>query len=167
MTMSEEQLKFIVNSMLGDVARWLRMLGYDTLYYRDVDDETLISIARKDGRILITRDKSLSNRARRRNVKVVYLGKAQDIISRLTIIRKHYPINLSIDPNKSRCPLCNGILKRVEPWEVKNRVEDVILERYKEFWLCTKCGQVYWKGTHWFTMEKILLEVKKRVKLEK
>ena len=68
MAMSEEQLKFIVNSMLGDVARWLRMLGYDTLYYRDVDDETLISIARKDGRILITRDKSLSNRARRRKI---------------------------------------------------------------------------------------------------
>jgi len=151
--------------MLGDVARWLRMLGYDTLYYRDVDDETLISIAIKDNRVLITRDKSLAIKAKRKGLRVVYLGKADDIISRLTIIRRYYPISLDIDPNRSRCPLCNGILKPVEPWEVKNKVNEIIMERYSKFWLCTKCGKVYWKGTHWITMEKILLEVKKRVKV--
>lgn len=165
--MSERQLKFIVDSMLGDIARWLRMLGYDTLYYKDINDNLLISIAKRDGRILITRDKTLFIKAKRKGLGVVYLGKAQDIIARLITLCQHYSINLKVDPNRSRCPICNGILKHVEPWEVKGKVDDNIKEKYSEFWLCTKCGKVYWKGTHWITIEKILLEVKRRVKLDR
>ena len=153
------ELKFIVDSMLGSLARWLRMLGYDTLYYRRISDSTLLAIARDQNRVLLTRDKSLSTRARKSGVTVVYLPES-NVESWLRVLRRTFGIRLEIPADDTRCPICNSPLRQVGGEEVKGEIPMYIWEKYREYWKCTECGKVYWRGPHWYSIEKILKHIK-------
>ena len=155
----DDELKFIADTMLGDIARWLRMLGYDTLYSRKFTDNVLIAIAAEHGRILLTRDKGLARRASRKGIRVVYLPQS-GVEVWLKELRRKFNIDLEFKPENTRCPICNAKLKIASRDEVKGKVPSYILEKYETYWVCPKCGKVYWKGTHWITIEKILKNVK-------
>lgn len=150
----EQEPRFIVDSMLGSLARWLRMLGYDTVYARDWHDSRILEIAAREGRILVTRDRSLYTRARRRGLRTVYV--VPDVVKSLAILAQKTSLRLSIDPSKSRCPLCNAPLREADKDEVRGRVPQRVLELYDKFWVCTGCGQVYWMGGHWKTIRQML-----------
>ncbi len=146
---------FIVDTMLGNVARWLRMLGYDTLYYRRIEDWRILRIAERDGRIIVTRDRGLHNRARRKGLRSILLEQ-DDMAERLAYIALLTGIRLYIDLDRSRCPVCNGELVRVSREAVRGKVPRRVYERYTGFWLCTRCGKVYWMGSHWEGIEETL-----------
>ncbi|BEP17130.1 hypothetical protein PYJP_04820 [Pyrofollis japonicus] len=151
--------KFIVDSMLGSLARWLRMLGYDTLYAKNWHDSRILEEAEKSGRILVTRDRGLYRRALRRGIEAVLVY--ENVVESLAKLHRVYGIRLEIDPNKSRCPLCNAPLRRVSKEEVRGRVPPRVFEAYEEFWVCTGCGQVYWRGGHWRGINEILVEARR------
>ena len=154
----ESSEKFIADAMLGEVARWLRILGYDVLYSRNYTDKQILSIAMKTGRIILTRDRGLYSRAKKRNLKVVYVS-TDNIVERLAEIVLKTGISLDPDPRKSRCPECNSPLIIVRDKEkVRDRVPPRALEANDEFYMCPRCGRVYWEGSHWRNIRRIVRE---------
>ncbi len=147
--------RFIVDTMLGNVARWLRLLGYDTLYYRRIDDWKILRIAEQEGRIIVTRDRGLHNRARRKGLRSILLEQ-DEMHERLAYIALAAGIRLYVDLDLSRCPVCNGELIKVSKELVRDKVPRRVYEKHEDFWLCKRCGKVYWMGSHWEGIEKTL-----------
>ena len=153
------KIKFIADTMLGDLARWLRMLGFDTLYSKDFRDDEIIKLAKKEGRIILTRDRLLHKKALKENIKSIWRSDS-DTVSWLKRIKTEFNIKtLTFNPEATRCPICNTPLIRVLKFEVKGNVPDEVLNKYDKFWKCLKCGKVYWIGTHWITINDILKRV--------
>ena len=153
--MARKDYKFILDTMLGELARWLRIMGYDTLYSRVYTDNQILRIAERTGRILVTRDWGLYRRARKRGLRAVYI-QGDSIVERLAELRIVLGIDLSLDPSRSRCPECNAPLVRVEDKEqVRDRVPPRSFEVYDVFYVCPRCGRVYWEGSHWRNMRRI------------
>jgi uncharacterized protein with PIN domain len=138
--------RFLLDAMLGSLARWLRIGGVDSEYRRDIDDEELIKEAQNTGRILLTRDAVLVQRAKKNCVDAFLIPFIKDReILRLLI--KVY--SLKLDVEKSRCPKCNGTLSSIQREDVKPRVPEGTWNNAFEFWECLLCGSVYWRGSHW------------------
>jgi len=158
--MVSRSYKFVVDTMLGDLARWLRILGYDTLYSRSYSDWQVLRIAEKGNRIIITMDKGLCRKAQRHGLRCVLI-ESFDIREKLAELHIKVGIELVADPSKSRCPECNGALRKVYDKNiVKDRVPPNALEIHSVFYVCTRCGRVYWEGSHWRNIRKILDEVR-------
>lgn len=155
----EEEPKFIVDGMLGKVARWLRILGYDAKYYNSLSDEELIKIAMEEGRILLTRDLNLHRRALTENLSSLLLDEKSKI-DNLTKLVKELKIRVDIDVSLSRCPKCNSKLKAASKEAVASKVPEMSYKKFKEFWICPNCGQVYWQGSHWKDIYRTLKEIR-------
>jgi uncharacterized protein with PIN domain len=152
-------LKFVVDGMLGKLARWLRMMGHDVEYSNKLDDSELLTIAKNQQRILLTRDFELYQQAIRKDVEVFYVeGQTEE--ARLAALAKRFGIMLEIDMETSRCPKCNTPVKPVPKEKVAGRVEKSTFEHYTEFWECPGCGQVYWQGAHWTRIRETLRNAK-------
>ncbi len=142
-------VKFLLDRMLGQTTKWLRLMGIDTEYpEEDISDEELLERAREEERILVTRDKELGAKE---GVLLVPKLPAEEIIP---IILDNYEVD--IEP-MSRCSKCNSPVEKIDRGEVKGEVPDGVYERQENFWKCTGCDQVYWKGSHW---DKILSTIK-------
>jgi len=152
-------LKFIADGMLGKLTRWLRMLGHNVKYSNKLDDAQLMVIAKKERRILLTRDLELYQQATAKGVNVFYLEGTTEA-ERLAQLAKRYKIPLDIDLKISRCPKCNARVKPIAKESVEDKVEGTTFKFYDEFWQCPKCGQVYWQGAHWTRIRKTLEEAK-------
>ncbi len=153
--------KFIVDTMLGEIARWLRIMGYDTLYSKTYTDNQILSIAEKTGRIILTRDRGLYIRARKRGLRA-YLVEGDTKVERLADLIVKTRIKLVLDPDRSRCPECNAPLIKVrDKSQVKDRVPPRSYEAYDTFYVCPRCGRVYWEGGHWKNIRRIAEEAEK------
>ncbi|MEM2137151.1 MAG: Mut7-C RNAse domain-containing protein [Candidatus Methanomethylicia archaeon] len=139
---------FVVDGMLGKLCRWLRMLGYDTIYLRDNSDENILSFAKNSSRILLTRDFSLYRKTRKLGLKSTYInsGFIEDQLQQLYL---EYGIRLTIPYEYSRCPICNTILRMGSRIDVDGMIPENIKNSYENFWICDNCGKVYWVGSHW------------------
>ena len=136
--------KFIADAMFGTLAKWLRVLGFDTVFAKDMEDEEIVELACAEGRVLITRDKDLA----RKTENSMYLA-SDDLNDQLKQVLETYPADGS--QLLTRCLLCNTILEPVEKSEVKD-VPDGVLEREEKFWKCQKCEKYYWPATHYENM---------------
>lgn len=138
-------MKLLCDHMLGSLARWLRFMGYDTAYPKPAPDRELVALARKEERILITRDKELAAR-----VPGAMQVRSDDLEEQIREVAAGLPLRL-VDP-LSRCSLCNTVLEPVAVDEVEDFVPEGVRSRHQEFWRCTSCGRVYWQGSHWDKM---------------
>ncbi|AFK22330.1 Mut7-C RNAse domain-containing protein [Pyrococcus sp. ST04] len=152
-------MKFIADMMLGRLARWLRLYGYDTLYGIK-EDEEIVKIARKDGRIILTRDSGLVERAKKLGVKAILImsNSLEEQIRQLMDEGVEFG---ELFPENARCPKCNGVIVRVKKEDVAGKVPPKVYEAYDEFYMCTNCGQIYWPGRQWREMEKMDKNFKK------
>ncbi|ALM75419.1 Mut7-C RNAse domain-containing protein [Thermococcus barophilus] len=141
--------KVIADMMLGRLARWLRLYGYDTVYGVKDDDE-IIEIAKKEGRIILTRDEELAKRAK--NAILISSNKFEEQIKQL--MELGFTFN-ELFPENARCPKCNGPIKEIPKEKIKDKVPPGVYEKYNEFYICTECGQIYWLGRQWQEMVKI------------
>ena len=139
--------------MLGKLSRWLRLFGYDTLEInkQENEDDTLLALAEKEERILVSRDRVLVRKAIKREIRT-YLVQSSEIMEQLREMQEEFGI--STEPQLDRCTLCNSVIRKVKPEEMEFvRAKDYVypgrLEEGTEFWLCDNCGQVYWLGKHW------------------
>lgn len=152
--------KFVADSMLGHVVRWLRLLGYDAVYYRVGEDWRLLKIAKDEDRVLLTRDLGLYRRARKQSIKALYI-EDPDIVKVLVLLSIKYDIRLDFDKNDTRCINCNTVLKYTTSLiDVTHKVSKEVALKYKEFWICPSCGKVYWQGNHWNTINEIIEKAK-------
>lgn len=146
-------MKFVVDAMLGRLAKWLRILGYDTAYYPRVEDHDLVRMARSEGRLLLTRDRELTRRKNLRSLLIESDSFGEQIRQLLR------DLDLEVDRTESRCARCNTLLQSVSRQEVSGRVPAYVLRTHSEFRLCPQCDKVYWKGTHWERMRQRIEDI--------
>lgn len=156
-------MNFVVDGMLGKLTRWLRMMGHDVKYSNKLDDAELMGIAKKENRVLLTRDLALYRRALAKGVEAFYVEGMTES-ERLAELARRFSIPLAIDLKNSRCPRCNARLQSVPKEKVVDRVEKNTFAHYSAFWECSNCGHVYWQGAHW---TKILVTLEDAEKLKK
>jgi len=159
-------LKFLCDGMLGRIARWLRLLGCDTSYSSLDDDKKLIEIAKKEKRILLTKDLELYKSALKNRIQA-FLVKGDSFEIMLAQIISHFNITPEIIPELSRCPECNGEMQHVSASDIKKlnfNLPETTLKVYKDFWICKVCHKTYWKGRMWNNMTKTLEKVKEKMK---
>lgn len=149
--------------MLGKLTRWLRILGHNVKYSNKLDDNQLLTIAKKEERILLTRDLELYQQAASKGVNSFYLEGTNEA-ERLAQLAKRFHIKLEVDMSTSRCPKCNTRVQSVEKEKVVGKVEKSTFAYYNEFWQCPKCGQIYWQGAHWTRIRKTLEQAKENLK---
>ena len=143
--------KFIADCHLGKLAKYLRLMGFDTLYFSRMEDSDLVAIALEQDRTILTRDKALSQR---KNVPVFFLqpvdtrGQLQALISRYRLDRHPAPF--------SRCIVCNTPLEVIEKAKVLHRVPEKVGRTFSRFEYCRVCDRVYWHGDHYHRMKEFL-----------
>ena len=137
-----DEPRFVADVMLGRLARWLRALGNDTLYFRDAPDRRLLTIALAERRRLLTRDVALSRVAR----DAGFLIRAEGLDLQIREVTE--ACGLGARRALSRCLECNSVLAAAPPEAVRNRVPPYTFATRPQFWLCPGCGRVYWAGTH-------------------
>lgn len=151
MTTAARQMgpRFLADSMLGRLAKWLRLLGYDTVYFAQGEDSLLLQLAWREGRVLLTRDTRMLNRRAVPPMVFIRHDRVLDQVRQVTTA-----LTLPIDERVgSRCLQCNVVLRRVGREEVTGQVPPYVLAQHETFSHCTACGRTYWPGTHWQAME--------------
>jgi uncharacterized protein with PIN domain len=146
--------------MLGKMTRWLRILGCDVKYYKDIDDEILINLAEEEDRILLTCDIQLYRRAIKLG-KDVFLIRSQNEIEQLAKLAHYYKFKLSIVADKSRCPKCNGKIRSIPKSDVEDEIPKLTSKFFKKFWICTRCKQIFWHGSHWENITNKLIQAER------
>ncbi len=152
-------ISFIVDSMSGKVAKWLRILGCDTLYVKSsISDSNLLKML--EGRVLVTRDKELKIRAEKLGKKAIIIP--ENILEALALISKEFSVSLRVDPKATRCPFCNTKLISVKRNLMAGKLPREISNGHTKFLLCPSCGKTFWFGTHYWNMLNTLSRVKEK-----
>lgn len=150
---------FYCDTMLGRLARWLRLLGYDAAYDAEIGDWELLSRCRRESRILLTRDQSIIKRWQvgRGWVRTVLL-KGDLLAEQVSELEAAVDLTAAMP----RCPVCNRPLHGLDRDAAKEKVPPYVFQTQTEFQTCMTCGRVYWKATHWQEIEKVRRRLRKR-----
>ncbi|HEX2242632.1 MAG TPA: Mut7-C RNAse domain-containing protein [Gammaproteobacteria bacterium] len=144
--------RFVLDAHLGRLARYLRLLGFDAWYRNDYDDRTLARICQSERRILLTRDRGLLKRSTVTHGYYVRetqpLRQAREVLGRFDLYRAARPFK--------RCLHCNGLIKEVTKEEILNRLEPNTHRYFDQFWVCESCQRIYWQGSHYERMQRLV-----------
>ena len=146
------EIKFVLDVHLGRLAAYLRMLGFDTLYQNNYDDIELANISVDQQRILLTYDKRL---LMRKIITHGYYVRERKPKKQLLETLKRFDLFNSFKPF-SRCMSCNSEIKMIDKEEIKSHLMPRTQNDYNEFWQCSTCKKVYWKGSHYQRMQKMI-----------
>lgn len=139
-------MKFLCDDMLGKLARWLRILGYDVEYCPEVPDGELIHRALYGRRVLLTRDRGL---VQRKSVRSFLLVRAERLEEQLREVVGAFRLSVDLERIFSRCVVCNSPTEPIPKEEARGRVPPFVWETQEEFTQCPDCGKIYWKATHY------------------
>jgi uncharacterized protein with PIN domain len=137
--------------MLGRLATWLRILGYDAAYFHG-EDVVLLEQARREGRILLTRDRGL---LRRRELPPHLFVRSDHVVEQMRQVMEAFQLS-PMDSSGRRCPRCNVLVERRSKAELLGRVPEFVLSQQETFWSCPSCRRVYWAGSHWRHMDQAI-----------
>ncbi|KPK83689.1 MAG: twitching motility protein PilT [Bacteroides sp. SM23_62_1] len=150
--------KFILDVHLGRLARYLRAMGFDTLYRNDYTDNDLVNISLREKRIILTRDKGI---LMRNAVERGYWIRNIDVKEQALEITRRFDLYNLISPFK-RCMECNGLIRSVSKESVMKHLQFKTKEYYDHFFRCTSCEKIYWKGSHYERMNHFLTKTLKK-----
>lgn len=137
-------VRFLADSMLGSLARWLRILGFDVDYEADADDAELVRAAMLERRVLLTKDRRLP---REWTVSHVYVVVADEEETQLREVVEAFELGDHFEPF-SRCSRCNALLQQLAAAEARREVPAYVAKTVDRFGRCPDCDRIYWKGTH-------------------
>ncbi len=153
---------FVVDAMLGSLARKLRIHGFDAEYFKRGSDQSMITRARRGGRVILTADRGLCELARRRGTSCLLVTGRTDRERIGTLVLEARRASTRLQAGDSRCALCNRVLVPVEKEMLVGRVPETILRRHRLFYKCGSCEKAYWRGKHWDRLRRILKELDKK-----
>jgi uncharacterized protein with PIN domain len=148
-------MKFVVDCMLGKLAKWLKILGFDTIYLNKAEDRDLLLIGRRQQRVLLTKDNRLLAAAK--DIRSLFI-ESDDWPEQLGQVLDTYKLADSVRPH-SRCLACNVELKSIPKKAARNLVTPFVLEKASSFAICPSCERVYWPGTHFHSMDTKVGEI--------
>jgi uncharacterized protein with PIN domain len=160
-------MRFLVDGMLGGLARWLRILGYEVRYDASAKDNNLLTIAGKENMVLLTRDEELHQRAiAKKIVSALVVGETEE--ERLAQMAKAFGVRLETNMAETKCPECGANLMEKSKTALSDEVPEESLKLYNQFWKCSNqnCGKVYWVGSHWKQIRQTLEEATKLARSE-
>jgi uncharacterized protein with PIN domain len=149
------QLKFVVDVHLGKLARYLRILGIDTAYKNDFTKDDIIKISCQEKRVILTRSVSL---LKSKVVKRGYFVRANVPSRQINEIIKEFGLISKIKP-LSRCLECNGMIKTIAKSKIIDQLPVLTKVYYNRFYICSSCGKIYWKGTHFKGLAKFVFRL--------
>jgi len=149
-------MKFIVTKELGKLVRWLRLIGFDTVYYDKESKGTLIIQALRDDRIIITRTKEKIDDLQKKTIIATY----DSVKEQLKEVIEKAKLEIKEEKMFSRCTLCNGLLAEADKEEIKTLVPERVYNQQEFFKKCPSCNKVYWQGSHLAKVKKIIEGVK-------
>ena len=160
--MSEKKPNFIVDAMLGNLAKKLRILGYDSKYFSSIEDDKLIAIAKNEKRVILTKDAPLTKIAEKQNVDSILIRGNDEFEQIAQITAKIKLDRFVMNTNNSRCIACNGNLQSVEKYRIIGKIPEGVLEREEKFWICDSCKKIYWEGTHFEKLQEFVNKLNNR-----
>jgi uncharacterized protein with PIN domain len=140
---------FVVDCMLGKLAKWLKIFGFDAVFFSKIEDDALLEIAKDEDRILLTRDTGLIEKSKK--VKSLFI-KSENWRTQVEQVLDEFDLWKDVKPN-TRCIECNDWIKDLPREKAKNLVTPFVFENADTFALCPNCGRVFWRGTHLKDME--------------
>jgi hypothetical protein len=149
-----ERFCFVLDTHLGVLAGYLRMLGFDAFYRNDYNDEELAGIASRENRLLLTRDGEL---LKRREVLYGYFVRQTAPRQQLQEVVQRYSLGPLVKPFL-RCIRCNGLLRKIRKESVRDRLPERTATYFEAFTICDSCGRIYWEGSHFQRMKRFLAE---------
>ena len=151
---------FVVDTHLGRLAGYLRMLGFDTLYRNDFADDELARISSHQSRILLTKDRGLLKRSK---VTHGYFVREIHPRAQLTEVLRRFDLVGLIIPFQ-RCIRCNGMLTPVDKEEIIDQLQPETRQYYDEYRRCEDCARIYWRGSHYQRMQQLIAQVLEEVR---
>jgi uncharacterized protein with PIN domain len=151
MQQRRDNVKFAADRMLGKLARWLRLMGQDVTYGPHLSGYGLIRAARREGRLILTRDRRLKQK---QPPEFLFIESDHHREQLLQVIRACH-----LDPLTrafTRCAECNSALQELAKAAVEQRVPPYVFATQQRFFVCPQCSRVYWPATH---HEKMLAEL--------
>jgi len=145
-------MKFIATNELGRLSRWLRILGFDTVYQRKYNIGSLIITALREDRFILTRKKTKIGDLEKRTL-ILKSEKLEEQIKE--VIEK---LNLKIDRDEmfTRCTICNSKLIEVEKEKISSLIPPYVYKTQEKFYFCNNCNKAYWQGSHWGNVSNAL-----------
>ena len=149
-------IRFVLDTQLGTLARYLRLCGFDTLYRNDYGDAEIAEISAREHRILLTRDRDV---LKRRIVTHGYFVRADDPRRQLAEVFARFDLHDAANPF-TRCARCNGMLHDVDKQEIVHRLRPLTRHYYDDFRVCGNCGRIFWHGSHVQQIERLLASLR-------
>ncbi len=144
--------RFIVDVNLGKLARWLRLLGFDSCWRNDLRDSEVVDISVKEQRVILTRDRRLLFH---RQIQYGYWVREVNPDLQVPEVLSLLDLWWDIRPFR-RCAICNGLIQVVAKERILDKLEPLTRKYYDDFYQCADCGQIYWKGSHY---DKLLKKI--------
>ena len=145
---------FLLDTNLGRLARYLRLLGFDCLYRNDYDDDTVAKIASEQQRTVLTRDRTL---LQRKIIIYGYFVRASLPKIQTREVLKRFDLYALLKP-LTRCTHCNGQLVEIDKQKIEHRLEPLTKQHYDRFLVCSACDQIYWEGSHCMRVKRLVDE---------
>ena len=146
--------RFILEDNLIRLAKWLRIMGYDAAVHRAVSLSTLISLANKEKRVFITRSNKIFKLKQR---FPRFLIKSDKHLQQLQELKNY--IELEEDFLFTRCTHCNTKLNVIEKEKIEKLVPEVVYQSFEDYYICRRCGRIYWQGSHYKRMKLELQKI--------
>jgi len=150
------EIKFVVDNNVGKLAKWLRIMGYDALLFREKDDGEMIKIALSDNRVVLTKDTQIMQR------RLITSGRLKAILiedddskAQLRQVAEALKLDYQLRPF-SVCLECNENLVERDKDEVRDLVPPYVFKTQSQYMECPSCHRIYWQGTHWQAMSREL-----------
>jgi len=148
---------YYADSMFGKLARFLRMLGFDTKYRKEETVDEMLDLSKLEGRVVLSSSAMVNSKCKKLRIQSIKLS-STDISEQLEEVEKTLDFIIPFPPKKFRCSLCNGNLTSVNKSSILDRIPEGTSKTYEEFWECESCSQIFWLGSHWEDIKRILQE---------
>jgi len=145
-------MKFVVTKELGKLAKWLRIFGFDTIYFKEATFSTVLIIAFQEDRIILTRNTKIGVHS---GVRIITI-KSNNLAEQLNQVFRELKSKPQKEKMFSRCILCNEELSHIAKEKIKKKVPEYVYKTQSSFVACPECKRVYWQGTHWGKVEEAL-----------